>query len=250
MNKIVLTKDQQNRIQQLELEVLIEFDKICRRHNLKYTLAGGTLLGAVRHDGFIPWDDDVDVTMLRKDYEKFTQVYYQELNDRLFFQSKDTDPQYQYPFSKVRIKDTIFKETFLAKYNINHGVYIDVFPIDNVYDDENKRVEQINRFRHQRRIMMGKYLDPAARSGNKRILAYLTKVCFFWDSFDRIHDQLNRISNECNESDTKFVCSLTGIDPLKEVFPREYHDEVVDHNFEGHKLNIMIKSYHQCMVTI
>ena len=82
--------DQENlrKLQLIELELLIEFDRICRKNNIRYTLTGGTLLGAVRHGGFIPWDDDADVSMLRREYEKFKKVCEIELDDKYYFQDR------------------------------------------------------------------------------------------------------------------------------------------------------------------
>jgi lipopolysaccharide cholinephosphotransferase len=78
-------------VQKVQLEILLEFDRICRKHGLKYLLFAGTLLGAVRHKGFIPWDDDIDVCMLRGDYERFLTVCKDELSAELFLQTTDTD---------------------------------------------------------------------------------------------------------------------------------------------------------------
>ena len=89
MNKqlVVLTTSDLENMHKIQLNMLIEFDKICRRNNIKYILDAGTLLGAVRHKGFIPWDDDIDVRMLRDDYEKFCVVANKELQRQCFFKT-------------------------------------------------------------------------------------------------------------------------------------------------------------------
>ena len=88
-------------IQLAELEILIEFDRICKLHNLKYSLAAGTLLGAIRHKGFIPWDDDIDVCMPRPDYEKFIELFRSSVNTAKFDMSSDRGAQAPYPFVKM-----------------------------------------------------------------------------------------------------------------------------------------------------
>ena len=85
---------------QYALEVLIEVDRICRKHNLSYSLAAGTMIGAVRHKGFIPWDDDIDILMLRQDYEKLKAILTTQINPTCRWMSFDTDENYGYFFCK------------------------------------------------------------------------------------------------------------------------------------------------------
>ena len=85
-----------------QLEILKIFDRICRKHNLRYWIDGGTLLGAVRHKGFIPWDDDLDVAMPSEDYKKLDQIIQSELPDHLFWQTPKTDPTMPYGCTKIR----------------------------------------------------------------------------------------------------------------------------------------------------
>ena len=119
-------------VQKVQLEILLEFDRICRKHGLKYLLFAGTLLGAVRHKGFIPWDDDIDVCMLRGDYERFLTVCKDELSAELFLQTTDTDREYPLQFAKLRKNNTRFVEKSMSDLKIHHGVFIDIFPLDNV----------------------------------------------------------------------------------------------------------------------
>ncbi len=117
-------------IQQLMLQVILEIDAICKRHNINYFLGGGTLLGAIRHQGFIPWDDDADIMMLREDYERFTEVAAKELPDYLQLQTARTDKNNHF-FSKVRVKDTTCATEFTKKLSdINVGFFVDIFPHD------------------------------------------------------------------------------------------------------------------------
>ncbi len=122
-------------VQLTQLEILTEVDKICRKHNIKYFLISGTLLGAVRHKGFIPWDDDVDIGMHRKDYDLFLEIAGRTLAKKYFCQSVYSEPDYYLPYAKVRKNGTKYVEASIKHLNINKGVYIDVFPIDNVPDN-------------------------------------------------------------------------------------------------------------------
>lgn len=110
------------------LDMLIYFDNFCRKHNLKYWLSSGTLIGAVRHQGFIPWDDDVDVEMLREDYLKMLELLKE--TDRFILQTKDNDEYYAVPYGKLRDKYSYIDEYGQDKYYKFHGIYIDIFIIE------------------------------------------------------------------------------------------------------------------------
>jgi len=115
------------KLQLIELEMLEYFDAICKKHNIPYYLIAGTALGAIRHEGFIPWDDDIDVALMRKDYKRFLKVAAEEYDERYFLQTYKTDGQYHLPFTKFRRKDTLFLEPELINLKMNHGIFIDIF---------------------------------------------------------------------------------------------------------------------------
>ena len=120
--------------QEVLYELLIEFDRICRKHNISYTIFAGTALGAVRHKGFIPWDDDADVVMLREDYDRFLTVAREELDERYFLQAEYSD-HWPMSWSKLRKNNTTCLEKYFPKDpEIHQGIYIDIFPCDNASD--------------------------------------------------------------------------------------------------------------------
>ena len=123
------------------LDILVQIDTVCKKHNIQYFLCGGTLLGAVRHRGFIPWDDDLDVMMKRNDYNRFCEVAPIELHQPYFFQTEKTDPGHLLRHAKVRNSNTtgMFKSFAGKGYKINQGIFVDVFPMDNLPDDMNER---------------------------------------------------------------------------------------------------------------
>lgn len=103
--KITLSKEKLRQLQLVELEMIVEVDRICRKYKIKYSLDGGTLLGAVRHHGFIPWDDDADVIFTRHEYAKFYKACKKELDqERFFLQDYTTDPYYRWGYAKLRRK--------------------------------------------------------------------------------------------------------------------------------------------------
>ncbi|NMB09764.1 MAG: LicD family protein [Tissierellia bacterium] len=118
------------KLKKVGLDILKEFIRVCDLLDLKYYSAYGTLIGAVRHEGYIPWDDDVDVYMPRPDYEIFMKEAKKYLKDNYFVQNNDTDPEYLLRFAKLRDSNTTFIEEEYKKYTINHGIFIDIFPLD------------------------------------------------------------------------------------------------------------------------
>ena len=119
------------------LSILIDFERICSKYNLIYWLDFGTLLGSVRHQGFIPWDDDLDVSMPREDYEKFLVIAQKELNPQYFLQNKNTDKHIYIYYSKIRSNQSTFIEKHeVGKKIIYHqGIYIDIFPVNYIRKD-------------------------------------------------------------------------------------------------------------------
>ena len=118
-------------IQSVLFQILCEIDRICKRYSIPYFLAGGTLLGAVRHQGFIPWDDDLDVMMLRQDYEKFLTVVQDELPEQLFLQTPSTEDGDHYLISKIRLSDTVFSSEYLMNFpRLHNGIFVDVIAQD------------------------------------------------------------------------------------------------------------------------
>lgn len=127
------------RLWSTEVEILSEIDRICKKYNLVYYLAYGTLIGAIRHKGFIPWDDDIDITMPRNDYNKLKKICLEgKLNEKFFYQDVDTDPEYYLTYAKIRKNNTLFDESDTRHLNIHRGIFVDVFPLD--------RVERIDGF--------------------------------------------------------------------------------------------------------
>lgn len=120
------------------LDLLYEFDRVCQKHKIKYYASGGTMLGAVRHKGFIPWDDDIDVMMERDDYNKLSVVATEEFKHPYFFQTKYTDPCCADSIAKLRNSNTtaLLDMEHNSKMLYNRGIFIDIFVLDNIPDSD------------------------------------------------------------------------------------------------------------------
>ena len=129
-------------VQLKQLEIAKEIKKICDENEIKYFLDSGTLLGAVRHKSFIPWDDDLDIGMLRDDYEKFINIAPQKLSNNFILQTWKTDEEYANAFAKIRMKNTLYIESSTNGNNMNHGIFIDVFPYDTYPNKKYQRFYQ------------------------------------------------------------------------------------------------------------
>ena len=141
MSSYVLSNDELRRVQLIQLEMLCEVDRICKKNDIKYNIIAGTLLGAVRHEGFIPWDDDADVAFLRSEYDKFLQAIKKDLDkEKFYFQDHRNTEGYRWGYGKLRRNDTLFLREGQENMPYEQGVFIDIFPLDNVPDNKVARI--------------------------------------------------------------------------------------------------------------
>lgn len=218
----------------VEIDLLRKFDTVCRQHGLRYYIGYGGLLGIVRHKGFIPWDDDVDVMMFREDYEKFIKI------SKLDFQypyelQLPKENGYYYTFARVRNSNTTaFPEVF--KYQpYNHGMYLDIFPMDNVqlYD-----VPEIFEIQKSLMIECSTYMrrsHPNLTAKDKERIANTP-----FRNPDDIYDEFLKNATLHNNEDTEYVCTYV-FAPYgwkKVTWPRRFFDEPNEFNFYG--INVWI----------
>lgn len=133
-----MTEDRNSNLykhQRTMLDLIAELDRVCKKHDIEYVLYAGTLLGAVRHGGFVPWDDDMDVIMARDSYERFLQIADEELDLKRFFLQREFSRHWPMFYSKLRMNDTACMEKIHPKdAQMHQGIYIDIFPMDNLRD--------------------------------------------------------------------------------------------------------------------
>ncbi|MDE6655547.1 MAG: LicD family protein [Anaeroplasmataceae bacterium] len=230
MKSIRLNEDQLKKLQDIEIELLQEVDRICQKHNLVYTLAFGTLLGAVRHQGFIPWDDDIDIWMPREDYNKFKEICKTELNEKYFYQSHSTDKKYYYVFDKLRVNNTVFKETFLAKHKMHHGVFLDIFPLDYVADKPSKRKRQYFLFHFYRTGLISKFVDIKARKGKKKFMAMILKLLYLFFPMRFLYKKANKHATKYQHIPQKYYTDFSvGLGRVDDMYllPVEYFKDII-----------------------
>lgn len=137
INSAVLKKEQSDqklrRLQETELSILVELDRVCRKHNLRYYIVGGTLIGAARTGGFIPWDDDIDVSMPREDFDKLISLK-DEFSSEFFLQTHKTEKECYFFYAKLKKNGTYFGEDKFEHTGIHKGIFMDIFPLDFISD--------------------------------------------------------------------------------------------------------------------
>ena len=170
-----LTQDELRKAQLLMLKILKEVHRICEENNIKYFLSDGTLIGAVRHNGFIPWDDDLDIGMLREEYEKFCKIAPEKLGEEFVLQTTETDPGYGLQFGKVMLKGTVWLEHHAKKTNRNFsGIYIDIFPYDKIPKLKAKQKKLYKKYKFINALIAIKLKYSSLRN-----ISTLLKKCYY-----------------------------------------------------------------------
>ena len=236
-----LTDQEFERMRELQLECIKEFDKVCRNHNLNYVIAYGTLLGAVRHKGYIPWDDDADICMLREDYDKFIQVSNEMNPDVCYFQDNTTDPYYRWGYGKLRRTGTVHIRAGQAHLKCKTGVYVDLFPMDDIpMNTIGQKLQDI--YCYCLRKITWSEVGRMQTTGLKKFwFTLLSKIPISWvyKSLEPIHKKSK------NYTPNKVTCLLFPAPgklyfkaPLKDRFgvPKSWFLDRAEYEFEGMKL--------------
>ena len=215
----------------IELDLLSELDRVCRKHGLPYILWAGTLLGAVRHKGFIPWDDDIDVAMFREDYEKLLTLK-DEFRHPYFLQTPHTDPEAGYTHAKIRNSNTTAFNRLWGYRKYNLGMYIDIFPFEYLHmEGIQDRVDEIERLSVQNSLWM-KMPSPYKNERDIRRI----KDCEVKTSDDvvRNFDRIQELATMYNGIPEQYVNKvITKVKQIKR-YPATMFTDTVEMEFEKH----------------
>lgn len=215
------------------LDMLLEFDRVCKKYELTYFLDGGSMIGAVRHHGFIPWDDDIDVCMPRKDYEKFIKLG-NEFKHPYFLQTPYSDPEYFYCPARIRnTNTTALVETF-AYQKFNHGIWMSVFPLDNWKKGTEDEVEKIKNLIIENSTYM-RMTNPYLDDKNKeRVKKYSGKKPL------ETYEKIQTIAQQFNDQPTGYVSAAVScvLPYSKKIWKSEDFESAIFVDFEGYKISI------------
>lgn len=221
-------------LQMIELEMLLEVDRICKKYQIPYNIIGGTLLGSVRHKGFIPWDDDADLAMMRKDYKRFRSICREELDSsKYYFQDAEVTEGYRWSYGKLRRKDTLFLRESQEHMPYEQGVFIDIFPVDHVPDAYIPRAIYNFLCFCVRKILwseVGKYQERNILKRNVyRLLSMIPEK-------DVIRCYKRMVHNQ-NAIDSRYA--RIGLMPVPGKgfgYPKKWYTQSADYEFEGYSL--------------
>ncbi|MFS9014793.1 LicD family protein [Streptococcus infantis] len=230
-------------IKEVELGVMDYIHNLCQKENINYSLAYGTLLGAVRHKGYIPWDDDVDISLKRDEYDKLYQAVLRD-NDPIYkVASWENDARYPYPFYRVYDARTVYENNYIEN-DIDLGICVDVFPFD-YYADVNKEMVKLDTYR--RLSVYTLYGIHSKNAGLKNIIRYLLVLVFRLTRVKTWNKKMNLLSMQANDNDS--IDYLMENKRTSTKFEKTLLDKVMDSPFEDRTYKIPEAS-HQILSAI
>ena len=237
-----------NPLQAKQLDILKAFIRVCEKHNLTYFLVYGTALGAIRHKGFIPWDDDIDVGMPRADYEKYIQLQSEYEGTPYFIQTFKSDPCYIYNYAKLRDSSTTFLENAFKNHRINQGVFIDVFPVDGMSKAEGDREKIGKKNKFIWRQVYFSYLPALRRKVRKRtwfkdiLLNIVAGLFYVFDIAHYRNKRVERFVRQVPFEEAKMAGIMFGFTWRINCMPADIFRETIKVPFEDIEVRV-VKDY-------
>lgn len=226
-------------LQKVELDILLEADKICKELNIKYYLIGGTLLGAVRHGGFIPWDVDIDIAMLRSDYEIFRDYCIQNNDGPLFFEDYTTEKNHSECHAILKLKGTEVRYTTRSKdkYPVQHnGIYMDIFPLDFAPNEYKKQKRQQHTIKFFSSLIQAKICRDYGAGKIKYLVKKVLSVLLIPVPFSKLQKVVDKTMQKYNNGPCEYVVSMAShYSYTKQLMPFEIYGEPQKIAFEGYE---------------
>lgn len=234
-------------IQQMELGIMEYIHEVCQKIGVKYFLAYGSLIGAVRHKGFIPWDDDMDICMLREDYEKLQDYLIANPDERYEVMSYKNNLNYVYPFMKVQDNQTYLLEEDV-RIDSNMGIYVDIFPVDG-YEDDSVFKDKMTRLIKKRQLSCYTFKGITnTKSLLNSLIRYISVIIFYFTNTNRYIRGIDELAQSRKVDDYELVDYLIYKDMNKPVWKREWLNQTITGVFEGKEFMIL-KNYHEILTS-
>ena len=224
-------KIKQRKLWDVQLDILEIVNQICRDNNLHYSLYAGTLLGAVRHQGFIPWDDDLDVCMPRDDYEKFLKIWKDNEHPGYVLQNKRITPSFTQSFSKIRKDHTTFLQYEWEKGRYHTGIFVDIFPIDRCPASSLK--QKAFQWRCIRYLLYTREFIPPKASMLTKAFSKMFLILVSPNKRKEYRERFEKVLNKTFTDNELPIVAIETINTIKEIYPNNLLDEYIYLPFEG-----------------
>ena len=232
-----MTIDEIREYQLAQLELITTVDKLCAELGLTYYIIGGTLLGAVRHSGFIPWDPDIDIAMPREDYEKLREYFVRNESERFFYQHYSTEKNHFPAHALIRIKNShvIFSSKGSRYKPSCDGIYLDIFPLDNAPLDKKLQERQLKTIRRISKLIYLKSA-PIYRSNSAFVIfaKYVVSLLLSPFTFTYLNKKRDKTMRKYNGTNSKHLVSMAShYSYWKQLMPSEVYGQPIQIEFEG-----------------
>jgi len=239
-----LKKISDNELKKIQFGILTELDAVCRKIGIRYSLCGGSLLGAVRHKAFIPWDDDIDIIMPRPDYDALIS-YCKEEETAFRMISHETEEEYGYLFAKATARNTLIYDENCGSDKLEMGVYVDIFPVDALGNSPEEAQKAFSATRFKRELLVARNWNRFFRSKTHGIIYEPFRLAFF--ILSRFFSKKSLISSiekayTKKFGTTEYCASICGSYRSKEILPTSVYTDYITLEFEGREF-MAIKNY-------
>ncbi len=223
--------DELRKLQLTQLEILKFVDKFCKDNGVKYSIAYGTMLGAVRHGGFIPWDDDMDIFMLRDDYNRFIDLW--KNTDKYLLQNHNTDKDFTQSFSKIRKKNTAFVQQADVGKKYHKGIFIDIFPLDRV---PNGRISRYMQMFHAMKYNLFMRGYPPKNGGIMTFASNIILKTTKKSNYEKkIAKNLKKICKYNSDSGLK-LADMAVFETIKSPYSADFMNKIIYYDYEDTKV--------------
>jgi len=215
----------------IQLDILRHIEAFCKAHGITYFLSSGTLLGAIRHKGYIPWDDDIDIMMSREEYDKLLKIYPQQATTPYKIYTP-ADANYPFPFAKIGDTRTTIREASVSAYDT--GVNVDIFPMDHFPDDAKEQKSFVKRIQFFRNLLEIKELKTKASRGIiKNAITIAGHIVLTPISSNSLANKINKAAQKYNSQDTHYMGNVVWGVGLRAIVPSQAFAGTTPVTFEG-----------------